>query len=68
MQAHRREEATEYEATVSRGALELRSSAYTTAAGDGVRDVRAPVDDATAIKRMVFGGFRHCLYPEAKFR
>jgi type III restriction enzyme len=67
MQAQRWEEATEYEATVSRGALELRSSAYTTLTGDGVRDFRAPVDDANAIKRMVFGGFRRCLYPQAKF-
>jgi type III restriction enzyme len=67
MQAHRWQKAADFEVTVSRGVTTLRTNAYTTPAGVGVRDVRTPVDEPKYIRGMVFGGFRRCLYPEQKF-
>lgn len=56
-----------YEVRVSRGFTELKSCNYTTSAGQPVRDLRDTVDDLGSIKRMLFGGFKRCLYPLQKF-
>ena len=66
MQAHQWESAVDYEVKISKGFSTLRQSAFT-AAADGVRHFRPPVDDKSKIGQMVFGGFQRCLYPVQKF-
>lgn len=66
MQAHQWESAIDYEVKISKGFSTLKQSAFT-AAADGVRHFRPPVDDKGKIGQMVFGGFQRCLYPVQKF-
>jgi len=56
-----------YDVRVSRGFTELKACNYTAAAGQPTRDLRDTVDDRASIKRMLFGGFKRCLYPLQKF-
>jgi type III restriction enzyme len=66
MQTHQWESAVDYEVKISKGFSTLKQSAFT-AAVDGVRHFRPPVDDKSKIGQMVFGGFQRCLYPVQKF-
>ena len=65
--AHREERATEYVAQVNRGFTTLRSNNYSISANEAVRNFRSPVSETQLIRGMLFGGFRHCLYPTQKF-
>lgn len=68
MAEHAWEEASGgYDVKVSRGFTELRACHYTAAAGQPIRDLRETIDDRGGIKRMLFGGFKRCLYPLQKF-
>jgi type III restriction enzyme len=67
MMAHFFEEATEFEAQVSRGFTELKPCNYTATAGQAPRHFRETVEDVGRIKQMLFGGFTKCLYPLQKF-
>ncbi|MDF9392589.1 SNF2-related protein [Methylococcus capsulatus] len=67
MMAHFWEEATEYEAQVSRGFTELKPCNYSTTAEQRVHHFRETVLDSSRIKQMLFGGFARCLYPLQKF-
>ena len=68
MAEHAWEEASGgYDVKVSRGFTELRACNYTAAAGQPIRDLRETIDDRGGIKRMLFGGFKRCLYPLQKF-
>ncbi|MFA5072569.1 MAG: DEAD/DEAH box helicase family protein [Nitrospirota bacterium] len=67
MQAHQWEKATDYEVIVNKGFTELKSSAFTNKANEPVHDFRNSVEDRTRIGQMLFGGFKHCLYPIQKF-
>ena len=67
MQAHAWEEAESYEAVVSQGFSEVRSQAFASIAGELVRPFGTPIKHAADIRRMLFGGFRKCLYPTQKF-
>lgn len=64
---HYREEVAGYEPVVSRGFTELRPSAFTAAAADGVRDFRVAPPDIGRIGSYLFGGFERSLYALAKF-
>ena len=55
------------EVLVSRGFTALKEPTYTVAAGQPVRNYRDTVDQPSCIKKMVFGGFSKCLYPQQKF-
>ena len=55
-----------YEAHVSKGFTTLSTTNYMSSDG-GERDVRAPVSDKQEIAKMVFGGFKRCLYRVQKF-
>jgi len=66
MEEHFEEKAAAYEAHVSKGFTTLRITNYTSSDGEE-RDVRAPVSDKQDIAKMVFGGFRRCLYRAQKF-
>lgn len=68
MQEHYEEEATEYEATVTRGFTTLRPNSYSIPVGETPRDVRAPVDEKLLIRGMLFSGFKRCLYPAQRFQ
>jgi type III restriction enzyme len=66
MQTHQWESAVDSEVKISKGFSTLKQSAFT-AAADGVRHFRPPVDEKSKIGQMVFGGFQRCLYPVQKF-
>ena len=66
MQDHSWETAGGYEVKVSKGFSTLRQSAFT-AAVDGLRNFRTPIDDKSRIGQMVFVGFQRCLYTVQKF-
>jgi type III restriction enzyme len=66
MQEHFEETAVAYEAHVSKGFTTLRTTNYMSSDGSA-RDVRAPVSDKQDIAKMVFGGFKRCLYRVQKF-
>jgi type III restriction enzyme len=68
MMDHFWEETTGYEVEVSKGFTELRASAYTANAGEGVRHYTQPPADKGKIGQHVFGGFARCLYPLTKFQ
>lgn len=67
MMAHFFEEATGFEVQVSRGFTALKPCHYTATAGQAPRHFRDTVEDAGAIRQMLFGGFEKCLYPLVKF-
>ena len=67
MMEHFYESATEYEVVVSRGFTALKEPTFTVGAGQAVRNFRDTVDEPSRIKQMVFGHFKHCLYPLQKF-
>ncbi|MDO8472380.1 MAG: type III restriction endonuclease subunit R, partial [Dehalococcoidia bacterium] len=67
MQDHYEEMAVAYEAHVSKGFTTLRPNNYSASVGETERDFRAPVSDKQDIRKMLFGGFRKCLYRVQKF-
>lgn len=67
MQPHAWEEASSYEAVVSHGFSEVRSQAFAAAAGEVVRKFDTPIENKLDIRKMLFGGFKKCLYPTQKF-
>lgn len=67
MQQHAWEEATDYEVVVSQGFSEVSQQAFTNTAGEAVRQFDVPIDNKSDIRKMLFGGFKKCLYPNQKF-
>ncbi|MGO9707693.1 MAG: DEAD/DEAH box helicase family protein [Polyangiaceae bacterium] len=67
MQKHAWEEASSYEAVVSQGFSEVRSQAFAAASDEAVRAFDTPVENKGDIRKMLFGGFKKCLYPTQKF-
>jgi type III restriction enzyme len=67
MQPHAWEEASWYEAVVSQGFSDVRAQAFAAPAGEVVRQYDTPIDNKIDIRKMLFGGFKKCLYPTQKF-
>jgi type III restriction enzyme len=67
MQPHAWQEASSYEAVVSQGFSEVRPQAFAAPAGEVVRAFDKPIDNKVDIRKMLFGGFKKCLYPTQKF-
>ena len=67
MQPHAWEEASSYEAVVSQGFSDVRAQAFAAAADEVVRQYDTPIDNKIDIRKMLFGGFKKCLYPTQKF-
>lgn len=67
MQPHAWEEASSYEAVVSQGFSDVRAQAFAAPAGEVVRQYDMPIDNKIDIRKMLFGGFKKCLYPTQKF-
>ena len=68
MQQHRWEKTTGYAATVTRGFMALRTSAFTAPADQPVQDFHVPPSDRSRIAQLVYGGFQRCLYAVQKFQ
>ncbi|ATD07927.1 DEAD/DEAH box helicase family protein [Pseudoalteromonas piscicida] len=66
MAEHYWEKASTYEVTVTAGFVPLKDAAYTTSDTE-IHNVRATVQDKGRIKKMLFGGFKRCLYDVQKF-
>ena len=67
MQEHYEEKATASEAHVSKGFTTLRPNNYAAPIDEAERDFRAPVIEKQDIRKMLFSGFRKCLYRVQKF-
>jgi type III restriction enzyme len=67
MQAHAWEEASSYEAVVSQGFSDVRPQAFAADAGEAVRPFDVPLAAKSDIRKMLFGGFKKCLYANQKF-
>jgi len=67
MQPHAWEEASSYDAVVSQGFSEVRSQAFAASADEAIRAFGTPIDNKSDIRKMLFGGFKKCLYPTQKF-
>jgi len=67
MQQHTWEEASSYEAVVSHGFSEVRPQAFAASADESVRPYETPIGNKSDIRKMLFGGFKKCLYPTQKF-
>jgi len=67
MQPHAWEEASSYEAVVSQGFSDVRAQAFAAPAGEVVRQYDTPIENKIDIRKMLFGGFKKCLYPTQKF-
>lgn len=67
MMQHYWETPTDYDVKVNRGFTMLRPNNYTMASSETPRDFRAPVNERSRIKSMVFTGFLKCCYPIQKF-
>ncbi|HXC53140.1 MAG TPA: DEAD/DEAH box helicase family protein [Candidatus Limnocylindrales bacterium] len=67
MQQHAWEDASAYEAVVCHGFSEVRSQAFAASADELMRDFGMPIDNKSDIRKMLFGGFKKCLYSTQKF-
>ena len=67
MQQHTWEEASSYEVVVSHGFSEVRPQAFAASEDESLRPYDTPLDNKSAIRKMLFGGFKKCLYPTQKF-
>ncbi|MBI4567782.1 MAG: type III restriction endonuclease subunit R, partial [Planctomycetes bacterium] len=67
MQEHYEDKAAAYEAHVSKGFTTLRPNNYSAPADEAERDFRAPVTRKQDIRKMLFSGFKRCLYRVQKF-
>lgn len=68
MQAHQWEKATDYDVVVTKGFTELKSSAFTVGEGEAAWNYRHAIMEKSRIPKMVFAGFRRCLYDVQKFQ
>ncbi len=67
MQEHFWQQATGYEAQVSRGFLTLDETSFNAPEGVAISDFRATIQNRADIRNMLFGGFAKSLYPVQKF-
>lgn len=67
MVEHFWEQASSYEAKISRGFTQLKACNYTSIEGQAVHSLRETLTETSRIKQILFGGFKRCLYPLQKF-
>ena len=67
MQHHAWQEASSYETIVSHGFSEVHSQAFAASASETIRQFDIPIENKLDIRKMMFGGFKRCLYPVQKF-
>ena len=66
MAEHYWEKASSYETSITAGFVKLQDAAYTTGEKE-IHNLRNTLQDKGKIKKMLFGGFRKCLYDVQKF-
>ncbi|MBT7442945.1 MAG: DEAD/DEAH box helicase family protein [Methylococcales bacterium] len=66
MAEHYWEKVSSYETSISAGFVPLCNAAYTTGEKE-INNLRNTLQDKGKIKKMLFGGFRKCLYDVQKF-
>jgi type III restriction enzyme len=67
MQSHAWEEASSYEVVVSHGFSEVRSQAFSAPADEPIRVFNMPLENKSEIRKMLFGGFKKCIFGTQKF-
>ena len=67
METHVWEKVTGYEARVTKGFMVLKANVYPAPADEALRDFKVPVPNKQDIPKMLFNGFKRCLYPIQKF-
>ncbi len=67
MQAQVWEKATGYEARVTKGFVVLKANVFQAPADEPLRDFKTPVPNKQDIPKMLFNGFKRCMYPIQKF-
>ena len=67
MEANAYEEASGFEARVSKGFIYLHETQAATLAGENVRPLREPIPTGREIRSLAFGGFKRCVYEIQKF-
>lgn len=67
MQQHSWEDASSYEVLVSQGFSDIGKHAFSAPADEVVRQYDIPISDKVNIRKMLFGGFKKCIYPVQKF-
>ena len=67
MQDHFEDRTAEYEVKVTREFTTVKPLPMKVPEDEDVRDFRLPVEDKLKMRRMVFGGFQKCVYPEQRF-
>lgn len=67
MQDHFEDKADAYVATATSGFTTLRPNSLSVSADEEERSFRVPVENLQAIRKMVFSGFKKCLYSTQKF-
>ncbi|MDE2314194.1 MAG: DEAD/DEAH box helicase family protein, partial [Elusimicrobia bacterium] len=67
MQEHFVDKAASYETVVTKSFQTLRPTNYSAPTNEKGRDIHSPVSDKQGIGRMLFTGFKKCLYRVQKF-
>ncbi len=67
MQAHRWEKSDGYEIKVNQGFEAPRQIPLTMPFGESARNFRAPVAPLSEVPKLIFTGFKRCLYAQQKF-
>ncbi|WP_257309742.1 DEAD/DEAH box helicase [Geothrix fuzhouensis] len=67
MQAQVWEKATGYEARVTKGFVVLKANVFQAPTDEPLRDFKTPVSNKQDIPKMLFNGFKRCMYPIQKF-
>ena len=66
MAEHYWHKASQYDVTIKSGFISLKEAAYTMTDKE-IHNYRHSVKNKSNIKKMLFGGFKRCLYPVQKF-
>lgn len=67
MEQHYWEGDTEYEVTINEGFIPLKETAFSVISEDYYRDYQDTVKEKGMIRKLLFVGFKKCLYPAQKF-
>ena len=67
MEKHYEEDTAGFEAKVSKGFIALSECNFTAPQNETPRDFRQPVSNPMEIRRMLFTGFKKCIFPTLKF-
>lgn len=67
MEGNYKETSAGFEAKVSKGFITIAECNFTAPANEMPRDFRLPVSNPSEIRKMLFTGFKKCIFPTLKF-